>query len=382
MPTAMLPDVSVARVLVADDQPPDLDALRPLLRGAGVELDHASSAQAIRDRIEAGGCDLLLLDVNEAHDPAPMHGRLHLIGELLARHPWLPIVVTTRRLTVDLAVEAMRRGARTVVQQPWDSATVAAAIVHEIGEGREQQRSGARASRELDDARTMQRALMPAALPAMPGCEVAALWRPAGAIGGDCYDATRLGDSRLALSIADVSGKGMPAALLTAHVLATTRACASATSSPRSLVAQINRALCRDTAPANFVSACQAVLDVDARTLTYTNAGHVSPLLVRRDGSVVQLTVGGPVLGVLADAAYHQEDVALCSGDRLLFYTDGITEARAADGTEFGEGRLIDLVLSLRHATAQQLVDGVLAGARAFSRALDDDVALLAVAIA
>lgn len=240
----------------------------------------------------------------------------------------------------------------------------------------------ARPSRELDAAGTMQRALLPAPSSPVRGCDIATLWRPAGAIGGDCYDIIRLNDTRLALSIADVAGKGLPAALLMAHVLATARAYVTMAPGPGDLAGRVNRTLCRNSALDTFVSACYTVLDLAAGTIAFTNAGHAPPVLVRADGTALRLATGGPLLGVIPDASYEEEVVALRSGDRLLFYTDGVTEAGAAEGSEFGEARLADLVVAARSLPAPRLLDAVLAGLGAFSPAPDDDVTMMVVAIA
>jgi phosphoserine phosphatase RsbU/P len=239
-----------------------------------------------------------------------------------------------------------------------------------------------RAARELDAAGTLQRALLPASRSPVHGCDIATVWRPAGAIGGDCYDVVRLSDTRLALSIADVAGRGMPAALLMAHVLASTRAYVTLTQSPGALAGHVNRTLCRNAALETFVTACYALLDLAAGTIAFSNAGHAPPLLVRADGTALRLATGGPLLGVIPDADYAEEVVALRSGDRLLFYTDGVTEAGAADGTEFGEVRLIDLVVAGRTLPAPGLLDAIVAGLGAFSPAPDDDMAMMAIAVA
>jgi phosphoserine phosphatase RsbU/P len=227
----------------------------------------------------------------------------------------------------------------------------------------------------------MQRALLPAARSPIGGCDIAVLCQPVHAIGGDGYDVVRLSDTQLALSIADVAGKGVPAALLLSHVLATTRACVPLTPGPADLAHHLNQSLCRHLALDTFVTACHAVLDLGAGTIVCTNAGHTPPVLVRADGSVTRLVAGGPVLGLLPDAVYEEVELPLRSGDRLLFFTDGVTEACSAEGTEFGEDRLGALVASVRQLSAQRLLDTVFAGVCAFSRSLDDDVALMVVAI-
>ena len=161
-------------------------------------------------------------------------------------------------------------------------------------------------------------------------------------VGGDCYDVISFGPCRAALSIADVVGKGIPAALLMSNLQAAVRAFASDANAPGALCQQVNRILCGNIAEGRFISFFYCITDTEAGTLTYANAGHYPPVLLRADGTCERLTEGGPVLGIFDDATYGTATVRMAPGDRLILYTDGITEAMNADGDEFGEDRLID----------------------------------------
>jgi sigma-B regulation protein RsbU (phosphoserine phosphatase) len=189
------------------------------------------------------------------------------------------------------------------------------------------------------------------------GYEIAVSWQPASGVGGDCFDVIRFSDSRLALTIADVVGKGIPAALLMSNLQAAVRAFASEAAEPQALCSQVNRILCGNIAEGRFISFCYCVLDAAAGLLTYTNAGHYLPMLVRVDGTVERLAIGGPVLGVLPAAEYQQADVSFCPGDRLILFTDGLTEARATRDVddEFGEARLADAAVRHRACSAPAL---------------------------
>jgi phosphoserine phosphatase RsbU/P len=196
-----------------------------------------------------------------------------------------------------------------------------------------------RQDREMQIAREIQQSLFPSERPAVPGFEVAAESRPCYQVGGDHYDFIHLPNGRLALGIADVSGKGAPASILMASVHATLRALAG-TAQPHDLVGRLNQFLYESTQPNKFVTLVYAELDPGARRLRYVNAGHIPPFLVRADGSCGRLTDGGPALGLIEDAAYEAGEVELGSGDLVAMVTDGATEANSIAGEEFGDERI------------------------------------------
>jgi sigma-B regulation protein RsbU (phosphoserine phosphatase) len=374
--------LSRPRVLLADDQPDLLEAIRLVLKDAGFDTDSANSIDEIRQRLLAGRYDLLLMDLNYARDTTSGREGLELLAEVHQRDPLLPVIVMTGWGTIDTAVEAMRRGARTFVHKPWDNADLARTVRREVDEGRARRRAGAIATREREDARLIQRALLPSSLPTIPRCEIAALWEPASDFGGDCYDALRLGGGRVGVSIADVCGKGLPAAFLMSNLQASVRAFAAQQSSPRYVAAGINRALCGNPALRTFATFFYAVIDSTTRSLTFSNAGHNPPILVRADGSVERLSTGGMVLGVQDNAVYEQKEVRLDSGDRIVLFTDGLNEAENADGIDFGDDRLVETVVMHRGQPAAALLDAIFSRARAFTGGVfTDDATLIAVAI-
>ena len=332
------------RVLIADDQPDVVAALRLLLRGAGLETDAACSVQEVRERLNGKSYDLLLMDLNYARDTTSGREGLELLSEVHERDRRLPIIVMTGWGSIETAVDAMRRGARTFVHKPWENASLAETVMRELDEAEARRQADAHASRELEHAQRIQRALLPSPLPEIDGCEMAALWKPATAFGGDCYDMLRFSNTRLGLSIADVAGKGLPAALLMANLQASVRAFGAEDARPETVTRQVNRALCRHTPLDRFVTFFYAVIDTAAGTLACSNAGHNPPILVHADGSVSRPATGGMVLGVLEDNAYSQAEMRLEPGDRLVLFTDGITEAGSHEGREFGDERLVDLV--------------------------------------
>lgn len=235
---------------------------------------------------------------------------------------------------------------------------------------------------ELARAREIQQGLLPATIPQVPGMQVAGLWEPARIVGGDYFDIIRLPDNKLALCIADVVGKSVSAALLMASVQATLRAFVSDAASPSWLCGRVNSVLCANIATGKFVTLFYGVLDADCRTLRYTNAGHLPPVLVRKSGSIEQLASGGALLGVFPDWTYDESVVQLNPGDRIVLFTDGITEAGAPDGEEFGEERLAELMLSLRYKSAADLTAQILTTVKRFCTSpLHDDATLIAITV-
>ena len=370
-----------ARILVADDQRDLVDALRLLLKPEGIAVDAVHSPDAALAAVRTRPFDLILMDLNYTGDTTSGREGIDLLGRLQALDASLPVVVMTGWGSIDLAVEAMRRGVRDFVQKPWDNAALVAMLRTEIQGGRERRQQAQREERELEEARRIQRTLLPATLPLIDGFELAASWQPASGVGGDCYDAIRFSPTRVALSIADVVGKGIPAALLMSNLQAAVRAFASEAARPAELCEQVNTVLCGHIAEGRFISFFYCIADSEVGSLSYANAGHFPPVLVKADGTVIRLTSGGPVLGVIPGSTYDAGNVAFGAGDRLILYTDGITEARSDSDEEFGDERLLALAIEHRACSAPalqaRLVDAV---ARFTGRRFTDDATLMVVA--
>ena len=369
------------RVLIADDQPDLIDALRLLLKAEGIEVVAVSSPEAALTAVAASPFDLLLMDLNYTGDTTSGREGIDLLSRVQAVDSMLPVIVMTGWGSVDLAVEAMRRGVRDFVQKPWDNAQLVRTLRAEIGEGRARRERAALALRELDEARRIQRKLLPSSMPVVEGCEVAASWQPAAGVGGDCYDAIQFGAARFGLSIADVVGKGIPAALLMSNLQASVRAFATASAQPADLCQQVNRILCGHIAEGRFISFFYCVADLEEGTLTYANAGHYAPVLVRGDGVIERLASGGAVLGVFPDGMYEQARTSFQTGDRLVLFTYGITEAFNVADEEFGESRLVDVVIANRGCSAPALQARLAAAVSEFSHGrFQDDATLIVMA--
>jgi serine phosphatase RsbU (regulator of sigma subunit) len=220
--------------------------------------------------------------------------------------------------------------------------------------------------RDLALAAEVQRRLLPSAPPSAEIAEFAAISLPARSIGGDYYDFVQVGNRRLGIALADVSGKGVAAALIMSAVQAALRIIASDgdISLPR-LAARMNEFLYSTTPGNKYATFFYAQLDADRRQLRYVNAGHNPPYLVRArpaapgamvtDGRMEELTTGGAVVGMLPGMSYEEATVDLCSGDVLLAYTDGVTEAHNPEQVEFGEERLKTLLSEVAHLSADDI---------------------------
>jgi serine phosphatase RsbU (regulator of sigma subunit) len=215
----------------------------------------------------------------------------------------------------------------------------------------------ARLEHDLETARQIQASLIPRDTPRLAGWEFAAFWQPAQWVGGDFYDfVPAAGLQQQGLVIADVSDKGMPAALFMAAARSTIRASLSAACRPSECMAHANRLLAADSANAMFVTAFYGLLDTDSGELSYVNAGHNPPLLFRRhDDQCDELTRTGMALAVDETAVYEQAGTVLEPGDCLLLYTDGVTDALDGQQQAFGLDRLRQVVAGLRHGSAGQI---------------------------
>jgi sigma-B regulation protein RsbU (phosphoserine phosphatase) len=201
-------------------------------------------------------------------------------------------------------------------------------------------------------------------------------------VGGDYYDVLKLSETILAVCVADVAGKGVPAALLMSNLQAIVRGMATATMLPGALCQKVNESIHRNIAPDRFVTFFYGLLDSRSNRLAYTNAGHNAPILLRRNGSHERLSEGGDVLGIFPDHTYESGEVALAPGDRIVLFTDGVTEARNKDGEEFGEARLLELLVENQLLGAADLQKRILQAVTEYSSGeFADDVTLIVVAV-
>jgi len=248
-----------------------------------------------------------------------------------------------------------------------------------------------RVAREMEIAREVQARLFPQKLPAMKTLEYTGGCIPARAVGGDYYDFLELREGHLALVLADIAGKGVSGALLMANLQANLRSqCTTAVDDLRRALASVNHSFCENTGDASYATLFFADYDDCSRRLRYANCGHLPPLLLcggggaedqaTRTEKVQRLEATSMVVGLFNDWHCEVAEVKLTPGDTLVLYTDGITEARSAEGEEFGESRLIDTLRSYCHLPVGPLLQAVVGAVQQFSAGEQQDDITMVIA--
>jgi sigma-B regulation protein RsbU (phosphoserine phosphatase) len=232
-----------------------------------------------------------------------------------------------------------------------------------------------RMERDLALAHSVQRGLLPERPPDLAGFEISVAYTPSQMVGGDYYDFVPLNPGALLIVIADVEGKGVASALMMANLRATMHTLTAHVHALEQIVKSVNDMIFSDRRRQKLVSMFVAILDQPRRGLHYINAGHVPPTLIRAEGETVELRTGGTLVGAFSDATFTRGHIELGQDDVLAGYTDGITEAMDANGNQYGLGRLVNVVRRERAASAERIVETVLAEVDSFSRGghHDDD---------
>ncbi|MFQ5607523.1 MAG: PP2C family protein-serine/threonine phosphatase, partial [Candidatus Zixiibacteriota bacterium] len=225
-----------------------------------------------------------------------------------------------------------------------------------------------RLEEEVAMARQIQVGLLPRSLPSTDGCTLAAHSVPSRTVGGDFYDVVRLSDNRLALIIADASGKGMPAAMVITQIQAMIRSELNNRNSIQSALKNVNDYLVQLTSAEKFATLCFGIFDSQTSVFEYSNAGHNYPALVRCNGKHERLSVGGMLIGAFTGATYESERITLDSDDFIFFFTDGISETMNEKDEEYGEERLVETLVKLRGQDADAIIEGALADVDRFYR--------------
>ncbi len=210
---------------------------------------------------------------------------------------------------------------------------------------------------QLEVARQVQLELLPASDPVLEGFDISAYNFPTEEVSGDYYDWVRIHDDEIGIVVADVSGKGVPAALLMAFLRASLRAATHIGYSPHISMSKVNYLLWESIERNQFVTAFYGLLDASNRTLAYTNAGHNPPLLMDAEGKATFIDRGGVPLGMFRDTRYYEYYLTIEPGQLLLLYTDGVTEANNPEGEEYGSDRLVRAMKDARHLSARALID-------------------------
>jgi sigma-B regulation protein RsbU (phosphoserine phosphatase) len=236
-----------------------------------------------------------------------------------------------------------------------------------------------RLEEELTIARDIQQRLLPKDAPQLGDYEIAALNIPTHHVGGDYYDYFPIDNQRYAISIADVSGKGVPAALIMSNLQATLHAMMTADVPFEQIVARINNSVHRNTSFDKFITSFFALFDGQTATLTTINAGHNPPYLFHADGSFETLNEGGLLLGMFPNAPYKSETRQLRNGDWVVMYTDGVSEAMNAQDEEFGEKRIEEIIRANLNGSAAGMIEAISNAVKDFTAGMpqSDDITLV-----
>ena len=335
------------KILVVDDEP-DLEPLmlqrmRQNIRAGRYSFVFAQNGVEALERLKQDAdIDMVLSDIN-----MPQMDGLTLLEQIPKVDPNIRSVIISAYGDMKNIRTAMNRGAFDFVTKPLDFEDLRVTIdrtLRHMAEWREAVLSRDKLvvlQNELDVARQMQQSILPTQFPKGPGYGVYGKMDAARNVGGDFFDVLYLNDGRIGLAIADVSDKGVPAALFMMSSRTLLKSIALDHSGPGKVLGQVNDLLQEDNEAGMFVTVLYGVYDPSNRELTYANGGHNSPLVVHSDGTSTLLPLtDGIALGVAPSVEYRQNTVTLSPGDTVIFYTDGVTEAMNGDGEQFGLDRL------------------------------------------
>jgi sigma-B regulation protein RsbU (phosphoserine phosphatase) len=283
-----------------------------------------------------------------------------------------------RKFPVELSISAVHQGEQIIVS----------AFVRDLTERRRAREDRDRlvaVEHELSVARSIQQSILHKTFPAFPGrtdFDIHAQMLPAREVGGDFYDFFLISPDKLGVVVGDVSGKGVPAAILMAATRAMLRAGAMQNNAPREVLARVNDLLCEATAPNMFVSALYGVYHTSSGLFVFSNGGHEKPVVLRANGDVHPVpTPTGVALGAMPGLDYPETETSLADGDLLVLITDGITEAMDEKRELFGMDRLLASLPGLAGVSPESLVSGVLSGVHQFTGGAvqNDDITILAL---
>jgi phosphoserine phosphatase RsbU/P len=369
----------LANILVVEDQREVQQALAMLLEPSGYNVVGASSPEEALERVDREQFDLVLLDLNYRRDTTSGAEGLQLLSLLRTRGIEAPVIAMTAWGSVELAVQAMHGGACDFLQKPWDNHHLIRLVNQHITRERQARQSRRREQMEWQEAVAVQRRLLPRELPQLDSFSVAGVSRPLGYIGGDYYDVFSMGE-KLAICIGDVVGKGVPAALMMSNLQAAVKVTAAHWVSPSEVCQRVNELACSNGASDKFISFFYGVLDLQTHRFAYCNCGHNPPILCRANGQVERLHTGGTLVGFRKSELFQEGIVYLSHGDRLILFTDGLSEAEDAAGDQYGEDRIANFVNQNRSHSSEEILNGVLeAAALHCGSAFSDDATAVVV---
>jgi serine phosphatase RsbU (regulator of sigma subunit) len=331
-------------ILIAEDQEHVREALAMLLRGHGYAVTLCSSPNDALSAAQQQPPDLAMIDMNYQRDSTSGLEGLQLIERLRQVDGTVPIIALTAWGNVDLAVSAMKHGASDFIEKPWRNDSLLEKV-RSLTRHVQQLRSSQRiVDYERQDAQQLQARIVPRRHVLAGGIELLGESTPAGVVGGDYFGVWQPTADSLHFCVADVSGKGTPGAMIAAMLYASLSTLSASHDSPDFILGRLETILRNQLGEGHYVTIFYGVIDLKSRMLNFVNAGHCPPFLRHADGSVKSLSSTRPVLGLMVDAGFRSERLRLSPGDRLLLYTDGVTEAGNDAGEEFGAERLASLL--------------------------------------
>lgn len=382
---------SPVRLLVVDDEE-DLELLirqkfRRRIRKGEFDFVFARNGQEALERLaENPDIHLVLSDIN-----MPVMDGLALLSKLEDTNPDVQAVIVSAYGDMENIRTAMNRGAFDFVTKPINfddlEITIEKTLNHirALETAQEARDRLVVLKRELDVAQQVQMSALPKEVPSSETHDVQALMIPAREVGGDFYDFFPLSDELIGLVIADVSGKGIPAALFTLMTRTLLKGTARDSPSPADCLSRVNDLLAEDNETCIFITLFYGVFDLRDGVFRYSNGGHNPPRLLRSDSRIEEIPpTGNLVLGIAPGHEYRNGEVRLAPGDTLFLYTDGITEAQNVNDEEFGEERLDTKLASLGQVSARDIVTTVVDEVRAFAgdAPQSDDITCIAMRFA
>jgi sigma-B regulation protein RsbU (phosphoserine phosphatase) len=357
----------------------------------------ADGAEAVA-LVESGSFDLVVLDVMmPGVDGLEALERIRRIRSAAE----LPIIMATARDGSEDVVQALQLGANDYVTKPLDFPVVLARVRTQVSlrrARRDLERAHARMKQELEAAARVQQALIPVTRPAVPGARFAWCYLPCDELAGDILDVFRLDDRRAGLYLLDVSGHGVPAALLSVTLSRTLSPTAEGSllfapnghdkpgtllRTPAEVAGRLNARFPMDPRTRQYFTFLYGILDLEAGRFRYASAGHPGPIRISRDGAADHHAGEGLPIGWFGDAVYEEREVPITSGDRIYLYSDGIPEAAGPDGDLFGESRLADALGAARRLPLESSVTHLLDAVRSWTgdRGPGDDVSIVALEV-
>ncbi len=327
-------------ILIAEDQEYVREALAMLLRGKGYSVTLCASPNEALTAAQQRTPDVALLDMNYQRDSTSGIEGLNLIQRLREVDGTVPIIALTAWGNVELAVSAMQNGASDFIEKPWRNDALLEKV-QSLTQRAQRARSSQRISEfQRHDAHELQTRIVPQRHLIAGGVEIFGDSIPAEVVGGDYFGVWQPTPEVLHFCVADVSGKGTPGAMIASMLYASVSTLSSSSNSPELILGQVETILRNQLGEGHYITIFYGVLDLNTHVLHFVNAGHCPPIVRHGDGTIVSLAPTRPVLGFMLDAAFRSERLRLASGDHLLLYTDGVSEAANEGGEEFGAERL------------------------------------------